>query len=236
MSKWNQELWLSNINALIKKTGKSAREVETASGVAAGYISRVKTGRNNTVSAKFLVDSADYLNIDIETLMTVNLAQKESERIFIIKTLDKLINNIKKSNWKTWGESDLQLQVEHGTTTDEIKDFIPLVRFSGKGNYPFLISKFHPKLSIPLKDDHFALELTDAKSIILVQIEVKSQPEYEMYLVSPGYATPLCHTCDDSDINLRLAKLYSDLSIKIYTQPTLSQYTMDTIEELLFKK
>ena len=191
MSKWNQELWLSNINALIKKTGKSAREVETASGVATGYISRVKTGRNNTVSAKFLVDSADYLNIDIETLMTVDLAQKETERIFIIKTLDKLNNSIKKSDWKTWGESDLQLQVDNGITTDEIKDFIPLVRFSGKGNYPFLISKFHPKLSIPLKDDHFSLKLDNTKSIILVQIEIKGQPEYEMYLVSPGYATPL---------------------------------------------
>lgn len=236
MSKWNQELWLKNIKTIIKKSGKTAKDVETAIGANVGYISRIKTGRNNTVSAEFLVNSAEYLDTDIDTLLTIDLAQKENESCFIIKTIDKLIGTVKKSDWKNWGESDLRFKINDGVSTDELKATMPLIQFNGKGNYPFIKSKFHPNLPVPLKDDHFILDLTEDQSIVLLYIEIDDKPEYEMYLTSPGYANPLCHTCDDNDINTKLAQLFEKISLKIYTQPTISQNTMDIIEALLFKK
>lgn len=90
---FNKKIALSNIDYLLKKQNKKIGELEQKAEVATGYVSRLKKEDNTSnPSIEFLTAAAEYLDIDLNSLISININELSEDDIYI----NKFINDIEK--------------------------------------------------------------------------------------------------------------------------------------------
>ncbi len=89
----NQQLLFKNIEFLIKEQNKKVGEVETEAGVSAGYISRATRGGGSKPGIDFVVNVAHILQVGVDTLLNVDMADLTPTEKYLLSFLEKLKND-----------------------------------------------------------------------------------------------------------------------------------------------
>lgn len=80
-------------------------ELEEESGNYPGYLSRMKSGKSSSdPSIEFLMTAAEELNVPLELLVSSDLTEMTSTETFIMKFLNKMIDNTQKMSYVGHGK------------------------------------------------------------------------------------------------------------------------------------
>ena len=108
---FNREICLKNVDYLLTKQNKKLGELEEKSGNYPGYLSRMKSGKSSSdPSIEFLMTAAEELNVPLELLVSSDLTEMTSTEEFILKFLNKVIDNTKKDELRWTRETISQLE------------------------------------------------------------------------------------------------------------------------------
>ena len=116
-------LCFSNIRELLKGTDVKIGQIEKEAGCQPGYMSRLdKQGNYTEPSASFLFTAAKMLNISLDVLLTIDVAELTPTEKYLLKMLDKLKDDTLKDKleWVTHSpdeynhmECDMNGNVDH---------------------------------------------------------------------------------------------------------------------------
>lgn len=119
---FNSNILFNNIAFLLKNSDKKVGELESASGVSTGYISRTSKGSGANPSIEFVYSVAKFFDVGIDLLISVDLGKVTETELYISKFIDKLIRdtnsnkldwNIEKANNLNNLEPDINGYVQH---------------------------------------------------------------------------------------------------------------------------
>lgn len=108
--RFKREICLKNVDYLLAQQNKKLGELEEESGNYPGYLSRMKSGKSNSdPSIEFLMTAAEELNVPLELLVSSDLTEMTSTEEFIMKFLNKVIDNTKKDELRWTRETITEL-------------------------------------------------------------------------------------------------------------------------------
>ena len=112
---FNKTLCFSNIRELIKENPDvKIGQIESAAGIRLGYMSRLEKGDNAAEpSVEFIVTAAKLLNVSVDTLISVDLANLTATEKYLVNFIEKLKSDTlnEKLNWNTETEFQLNRQL-----------------------------------------------------------------------------------------------------------------------------
>lgn len=107
---FKREICLKNVDYLLAQQNKKLGELEEKSGNYPGYLSRMKSGKSSSdPSIEFLMTAAEELNVPLELLVSSDLTEMTSTEEFIMKFLNKVIDNTKKDELRWTRETITEL-------------------------------------------------------------------------------------------------------------------------------
>lgn len=113
---FNKSLCFSNIRELLKENSNvKIGQIEREAGIRLGYMSRLeKEGNTAEPSMEFIATAAKLLNVSIDTLISVDLANLNSTEEYIVNFLSKLQLDtaMGKLDWNVETPFDIERQVD----------------------------------------------------------------------------------------------------------------------------
>lgn len=113
---FNKSLCFSNIRELLKENSNvKIGQIEREAGIRLGYMSRLeKDGNTAEPSMEFIATAAKLLNVSIDTLISVDLANLNSTEEYIVNFLSKLQldTTMGKLDWNVETPFDIERQVD----------------------------------------------------------------------------------------------------------------------------
>lgn len=92
MTKFNKTICINNIYLLAKRRKEKIGKIEEVGHVSKGYLSKLmKDDKSTNPSIDFIVSIANYLNIDINTLISCDLSELTPSEIKLLNFLDRLL-------------------------------------------------------------------------------------------------------------------------------------------------
>lgn len=223
---FNKSVCFSNIRELLKDNSDvKIGQIEKEAGIRLGYMSRLEKEDNTAEpSVEFIVTAAKLLNVSVDTLITMDLANLTSTEKYLISFIEKLkVDTLnEKINWnvETEHELDRQLVDCNGRSTHPL---LSLETFSRQSecDYPdevtenvYVSKTFGPNTSI--NGDCFNLRLKNGSTFYLMNIvkdvhrvNDKSAFVKEAVMYVPrGKTQVLATTQDEYPIGQLLEELY----------------------------
>lgn len=112
---FNKTLCFSNIRELIKENPDvKIGQIESAAGIRLGYMSRLEKGDNAAEpSVEFIVTAAKLLNVSVDTLISIDLANLTPTEKYLVNFIEKLKSDTlnDKLNWNVETEFELNRQL-----------------------------------------------------------------------------------------------------------------------------
>ena len=87
---FDKELMFRNITFILSEVGKRIGEFEAETGVSAGYISRTSKDEKSKPGIDFVVNAAESLNVDIDSLIKVDYSALTGTERYLLDFLSKL--------------------------------------------------------------------------------------------------------------------------------------------------
>jgi len=139
---FNKNLCFSNIRELLKDNPDvKIGQIESAAGIRLGYMSRLEKGDNAAEpSVEFIVTAAKLLNVSVDTLISVDLANLTPTEKYLVSFIEKLKSDTlqDKINWSVETQYDLD---RYG------------VDYNGNSNHPlFSLETFYRQSEIEYPD------------------------------------------------------------------------------------
>ena len=214
---YDKNFFINNVYFLAKARGVKIGELETACGVSAGYLSRLRQAeKNSAVGADFLLAVSEHLNVSVDALLTFDFQSAADAEIDLHRYLEKLTRETRSRNL-SWQEDlagypDTVLFDPNGRVIHplyfnipEISDYIP------RYHSMFRLAANVTPIGV------YCCPFPGERSLYLVETEFQDEdsanpePGYELELVMTSHGlddpVPLCHTrCDavtrlDQDMN-----------------------------------
>ena len=217
---FNKAVCFSNIRELLKQNPKvKIGQIEKEAGIRLGYMSRLeKEGNTSDPSMEFIVTAAKLLNVSIDTLVSVNLAELTPHEQYILKFFDKLIEdtNASKLDWVVEKAAYLNgLEVdESGGKAHPLFDSYPNLFSNNEPVSVFVSQSFSHNTRI--KDDCFNLRLKNGTTLYLMNVEKSAKrandqdaTAIEAWLYVPGKnSSALVSSRDNNSVSMAVLNLY----------------------------
>lgn len=247
---FNKSLCFSNIRELIKDNPDvKIGQIEKEAGIRLGYMSRLEKGDNAAEpSVEFIVTAAKLLNVSVDTLISVDLANLTSTEKYLVSFIEKLKSDTiqEKIYWNVETQFDLDRQLVdcNGESTHPLFSLETYYRQS-ECEYPdevtdnvYVSKTFGPNTSI--NGDCYNLRLKNGSTFYLMNI-VKDVhrvgdnsafvKEAVMY-VPRGRTQVLATTQDDYPIGHLLEELYSTVKDRM-KHPQVNNDVMTAIDAFM---
>lgn len=247
---FNKSLCFSNIRELIKDNPDvKIGQIEKEAGIRLGYMSRLEKGDNAAEpSVEFIVTAAKLLNVSVDTLISVDLANLTSTEKYLVSFIEKLKSDtiMEKINWnvETEFELDRQLVDCNGVSTHPLLSLETFYRQT-ECEYPeevtdnvYVSKTFGPNTSI--HGDCFNLRLKNGSTFYLMNIAKdvhytndKSAFVKEAVMYVPrGKTQVLATTQDEYPIGQLLEELYSTIKERM-KHPQVNKDVMTAIDAFM---
>jgi len=247
---FNKSLCFSNIRELIKDNPDvKIGQIEKEAGIRLGYMSRLEKGDNAAEpSVEFIVTAAKLLNVSVDTLISVDLANLTSTEKYLVSFIEKLKSDtiMEKINWnvETEFELDRQLVDCNGVSTHPLLSLETFYRQT-ECEYPeevtdnvYVSKTFGPNTSI--HGDCFNLRLKNGSTFYLMNIAKdvhytndKSAFVKEAVMYVPrGKTQVLATTQDEYPIGQLLEELYSTIKERM-KHPQVNNDVMTAIDAFM---
>lgn len=249
---------MSAIYAIAKEKGVKIGDLEKEAGVSTGYLSKLNKEENtSSPSIELLVAAARVLGVTIDMLIYSEYEGLSSNEKYILKFMDKLVNDTLSGELQWEKETKKQLlNVECGFDGGDAYAGHPLfaakeLPVDGDGRIhlePRYCSRFFPDGETKVAGDgyHAVLSPSDAEMYIMKVENEESHmgigyDQFEVYLIQRGSVKPLC--CSDfvcGEVSRQIQNLYkvivdadSNLGINDEVKGIIDLY-MNEDEELPF--
>ena len=200
---FNREICLKNVDYLLTKQNKKLGELEEKSGNYPGYLSRMKSGKSSSdPSIEFLMTAAEELNVPLELLVSSDLTEMTSTEEFILKFLNKVIDNTKKDELRWTRETISQLEklgIERDMNGyEEVNHPLYTVGGDGEGEeyyeFPVYVSLFFRNCGVTPCGNGYNAILSGTDNTLYIMECSKGDDSltwnkdrfYELYLVERG--------------------------------------------------
>ncbi len=247
---FNKTICFSNIRELLKDNSDvKIGQIEKEAGIRLGYMSRLEKGDNAAEpSVEFIVTAAKLLNVSVDTLISVDLANLTSTEKYLVSFIEKLKSDTiqEKIYWNVETQFDLDRQLVdcNGESTHPLFSLETYYRQS-ECEYPeevtdnvYVSKTFGPNTSI--NGDCYNLRLKNGSTFYLMNI-VKDVhrvgdnsafvKEAVMY-VPRGRTQVLATTQDDYPIGHLLEELYSTVKDRM-KHPQVNNDVMTAIDAFM---
>ena len=224
---FNKTLCFSNIRELIKENPDvKIGQIESAAGIRLGYMSRLEKGDNAAEpSVEFIVTAAKLLNVSVDTLISVDLANLTPTEKYLVNFVEKLKSDTvaDKLNWNVETKNEME---RHGNDCNG-NSFHPLLSletyYAPSGcEYPephtdnIYVSKTF-NLETEIYGDCYNLRLKNGSKLYLMNVARRTfkvnqfqDSVIEAVMYVPGGKTQvLATTKDEYPIGEALKKLYN---------------------------
>lgn len=249
---------MSAIYAIAKEKGVKIGDLEKEANVSTGYLSKLNKEENtSSPSIELLLAVARVLGVTIDMLIYSEYEGLSSNERYMLKFLDKLINDTLSGELQWEKETKKQLlSVNCDYMGNEAYAEHPLFEASetlvGDGQYrldAYYYSRFFPEGDTLIAGDgfHAVLSPADAELYIMKVDNEEANMEigydqFEVYLVNRGGVKPLgCSDFVCGEISRQIQNLYkvivdadSNLGINDEVKGIIDLYMMDGDEELPF--
>lgn len=247
---FNKTICFSNIRELLKDNSDvKIGQIEKEAGIRLGYMSRLEKGDNAAEpSVEFIVTAAKLLNVSVDTLISVDLANLTSTEKYLVSFIEKLKSDtiMEKINWnvETEFELDRQLVDCNGVSTHPLLSLETFYRQT-ECEYPeevtdnvYVSKTFGPNTSI--HGDCFNLRLKNGSTFYLMNIAKdvhykndKSAFVKEAVMYVPrGKTQVLATTQDEYPIGQLLEELYSTIKERM-KHPQVNNDVMTAIDAFM---
>ena len=243
---YSKSLFINNVYFLAKARDVKIGELETACGVSAGYLARLRQAeKNSAVGADFLLAAAEYLNVSVDALLTFDFPRASDAEIDLHRYLEKLTRETR-SRKLLWQEDlagypDTLLYDEKGRVVHPLYLNLPeMNKYLPHYHSMFRLEENLTPVAV------YCCPFTGERTLYLVRIEVQDDdpvhPEsgFELELVMTGRGmadpVPLCHTrCDtgsrlDKDMN-RLLDAVEDSVLLPHLTPEAERMIRDYLAD-----
>ena len=247
---FNKTICFSNIRELLKDNSDvKIGQIEKEAGIRLGYMSRLEKGDNAAEpSVEFIVTAAKLLNVSVDTLISMDLANLTSTEKYLVSFIEKLKSDTiqEKIYWNVETQFDLDRQLVdcNGESTHPLFSLETYYRQS-ECEYPdevtdnvYVSKTFGPNTSI--NGDCYNLRLKNGSTFYLMNI-VKDVhrvgdnsafvKEAVMY-VPRGRTQVLATTQDDYPIGHLLEELYSTVKDRM-KHPQVNNDVMSAIDAFM---
>lgn len=247
---FNKTICFSNIRELLKDNSDvKIGQIEKEAGIRLGYMSRLEKGDNAAEpSVEFIVTAAKLLNVSVDTLISMDLANLTSTEKYLVSFIEKLKSDTiqEKIYWNVETQFDLDRKLVdcNGESTHPLFSLETYYRQS-ECEYPdevtdnvYVSKTFGPNTSI--NGDCYNLRLKNGSTFYLMNI-VKDVhrvgdnsafvKEAVMY-VPRGRTQVLATTQDDYPIGHLLEELYSIVKERM-KHPQVSNDVMSAIDAFM---
>lgn len=247
---FNKTICFSNIRELLKDNSDvKIGQIEKEAGIRLGYMSRLEKGDNAAEpSVEFIVTAAKLLNVSVDTLISMDLANLTSTEKYLVSFIEKLKSDTiqEKIYWNVETQFDLDRQLVdcNGESTHPLFSLETYYRQS-ECEYPdevtdnvYVSKTFGPNTSI--NGDCYNLRLKNGSTFYLMNI-VKDVhrvgdnsafvKEAVMY-VPRGRTQVLATTQDDYPIGHLLEELYSTVKDRM-KHPQVNNDVMTAIDAFM---
>lgn len=247
---FNKTICFSNIRELLKDNSDvKIGQIEKEAGIRLGYMSRLEKGDNAAEpSVEFIVTAAKLLNVSVDTLISMDLANLTSTEKYLVSFIEKLKSDTiqEKIYWNVETQFDLDRQLVdcNGESTHPLFSLETYYRQS-ECEYPeevtdnvYVSKTFGPNTSI--NGDCYNLRLKNGSTFYLMNI-VKDVhrvgdnsafvKEAVMY-VPRGKTQVLATTQDEYPIGQLLEELYSTIKERM-KHPQVNNDVMTAIDAFM---
>lgn len=247
---FNKTICFSNIRELLKDNSDvKIGQIEKEAGIRLGYMSRLEKGDNAAEpSVEFIVTAAKLLNVSVDTLISMDLANLTSTEKYLVSFIEKLKSDTiqEKIYWNVETQFDLDRQLVdcNGESTHPLFSLETYYRQS-ECEYPdevtdnvYVSKTFGPNTSI--NGDCYNLRLKNGSTFYLMNI-VKDVhrvgdnsafvKEAVMY-VPRGRTQVLATTQDEYPIGQLLEELYSTIKERM-KHPQVNNDVMTAIDAFM---
>lgn len=247
---FNKNLCFSNIRELLKDNPDvKIGQIEKEAGIRLGYMSRLEKGDNAAEpSVEFIVTAAKLLNVSIDTLISMDLANLTTTEKYLVSFIEKLKSDTTQEkiywNVETKYELDRQLVDCNGRSTHPLFS-LETYFIQTDCEYPeqvtdnvFVSKTFGPNTSI--HGDCFNLRLKNGSTLYLMDIEKDSHytndktafvKEAVMY-VPRGKTQVLATTQDEYPIGQLLEELFKTVKDRM-KHPQVNNDVMTAIDAFM---
>ena len=247
---FNKTLCFSNIRELIKDNPDvKIGQIEKEAGIRLGYMSRLEKGDNAAEpSVEFIVTAAKLLNVSVDTLISVDLANLTATEKYLVSFIEKLKSDTiaEKINWDVESEYDLNRYLTdiNGNSMHPLFSLETFYRQS-ECEYPeqvtenvYVSKTFGPNTCI--NGDCFNLRLKNGSTFYLMNLvkdvhrtkdESAFVKEAVMY-VPRGKTQVLATTQDEYPIGHLLEELYSTVKDRM-KHPQVNNDVMTAIDAFM---
>lgn len=247
---FNKALCFSNIRELLKDNSDvKIGQIEKEAGIRLGYMSRLEKGDNTAEpSVEFIVTAAKLLNVSIDTLISMDLANLTTTEKYLVSFIEKLKSDTTQEkiywNVETKYELDRQLVDCNGRSTHPLFS-LETYFVQTESEYPeqvtdnvFVSKTFGPNTSI--HGDCFNLRLKNGSTLYLMDIEKDSHytndktafvKEAVMY-VPRGKTQVLATTQDEYPIGQLLEELFKTVKDRM-KHPQVNNDVMTAIDAFM---
>lgn len=220
--RFKREICLKNVDYLLAQQNKKLGELEEESGNYPGYLSRMKSGKSSSdPSIEFLMTAAEELNVPLELLVSSDLTEMTSTETFIMKFLNKMIDNTQKDELRWTRETIAELnnlEIERDMNGYEVTSHpLYIVGDTGVGEnyyeFPLYNSLFFRNCGVTPCGNGYNAILSGTDNTIYIMECGKGDDSltwsrdrfYELYLVNSDMygnyrVKKLCNTIEARDI------------------------------------
>lgn len=211
---FDRERCIESITLLLDLKGKKLGNIEKLSGNAAGYLSRMRSGKSNAdPNIEFLVTAASELDVSLDMLVVSEIKEMTQTEEYLLKFLDKLALDTRADNvtWIREHPSELdKLEVEFSYDDEPYVDHpfftIDVVNEGDHNSYRAVYdSQFFKRSGVKLGGDCYNAKLPNSDSSLYIMscgkgddsITWKCEKFYELYMrAGNGSVSPICNTMD----------------------------------------
>ena len=244
---FNKDLMIKNISFILSEKGKKIGELEEEAGVSVGYISRTAKDSKSKPGIDFVVKVADALNISIDTLLSIDLAELTPTEKYLISFLEKLKRDTQEDKLDWIRESaaslnrldtDMDGYVEHPLFS--LETFYE----EGEAEYPEQVTRVvmtskHFDCRTAIQGDCFNLRMKNGATLYVMNIcksvHWVNDPEAyakEIWMCQYGKKQFLCDNSSGSPLSPLVEELYSALLVSS-NHPKINRDLKDIIDSFM---
>ena len=248
-NQFDKSLMINNILYLIKQRGVKIGELEMEAGVSPGYISRINKEGNTKPGIDFIYNVSDVLNLDIDTLLKVDISNLTPSVRYMISFLEKLTQDTfsEKLEWNRESKDQLNLEIEsdeNGNCNHPLFQVKTILQPT-EGDYPEEVTlPVFPSQTFDtltgIEGDCFNLAMNDGVTLYVMNIykagALVSDPDTyakEVWICGQNNEKQfLCSTRDVSRITSLIDRLYSAI-VESAKHPTVKPVFRTAIDSFM---
>ncbi|MCH5198345.1 MAG: helix-turn-helix transcriptional regulator [Oscillospiraceae bacterium] len=243
MTNFNKTICINNIYLLAKRRKEKIGKIEEVGRVSKGYLSKLmKDEKNTTPSIEFIVLIANYLEIDINTLISCDLSELTPSEIKLLNFLDRLLKKTYEDKivWNKHSSQEFEEPIDSNTNdrhlhplSQPITNALSNNKYRGEFKSLFCVNE-----TVEPTEYYYSYDFNET-SILFVpvkkasSIEIENNIIFEMYAIKDNKASELYSSAlSNPTLNDKLNCLYKAITNSLL-HVHLNKDTMDIIDNFM---